>query len=80
METQEIQLLENFDRDRDWFFDNIRNIQQENLGKFIAVNEKSIIASNEKMEEVVRILEEKGLDPSLIFIEFVYPADSTILL
>jgi len=81
MEGQETQLLEKFNRDREWFFDNREVLKQRNLiGKFVAVSGCNIVASNKEMGEVVSILENKGLEPSMTFIEFAHPEGSTILL
>ncbi len=79
MVEQEIKLLENFDRDGDWFHENLNYLIEKFTGKFVAIKEGQVIASEDSMDKLSDSLESKKENPSLLFIEFVHPAGVTIL-
>ena len=81
MITQEIKLLKDFESDSSWFYENTSAIRREGFtGKFVAVKNKKIISSGDKIDLVISSLESKGENPSYIFIEFVHPEGFTLIL
>ena len=81
MAEQELQLMKQFERDSRWFHENIDKLrEQEFTGKFVAISNQEPIASDESIDNVIKILEKEGTNPAYIFIEFVYPKGFTLLL
>lgn len=81
MINQELELLENFERDSKWFHDNIEKLREQSFtGKFVAVSNGKTIASDENIDMVIKTIEKEGKNPAHIFIEFVYPKGFTLLL
>ncbi len=77
----ELELLKEFESDSRWFHENIDMLRDENFtGKFVAIKNAEPIASNKNIDFVIKSLEERGEDPSFVFIEFVYPKGFTLLL
>ena len=81
MIAQELQILKNFERDSEWFHGNINLIRKDGFtGKFVAIKNKSVISSGNDVNSLIGFLEEKGENPSYIFIEFVHPEGFTLIL
>ena len=81
MTNQELQVLENFERDSEWFHKNIVKLQHQGLvGKFVAIKNSKPIASATDIDTVIKEVEKKGENPSFIFIEFVHPEGFTLIL
>lgn len=79
--SKSVRSLEEFERDSKWFYENIDAIREKNLtGQFVAIKNKTIIATNDNIDIVVDTLEKKGENPAYIVIEFVYPKEAVILL
>lgn len=73
--------LQEFENDSKWFYNNIDSLRKQNFtGKFIAVKNKNIIASDKNINIVVDTIEKEGENPSYILIEFVYPEGAIVLL
>ena len=81
MKNQELQLLENFEKDSEWFHKNVGKLREMGFtGKFVAIKSSKPIASGEKIDVVVREIEKKGENPSFIFMEFVHPEGYLLIL
>lgn len=81
MEKQELQLLKRFERDGEWFHENIDNLRKQNFtGKFVAIDNEKPLASDRNIDIVIKAIEKEGKNPACIFIEFVYPKGFTLLL
>ena len=78
--TQEMDLLGAYEEDSNWFYKNIDKLRKNKLtGKYVAIKNKKTIEKNKDLNLVLKSLEKKGENPSLLFIEFVYPKGTTIL-
>mgnify|MGYP001579343328 CR=1 FL=1 len=72
--------INEFEADSKWFYKNVDHMRKMNLvGKFVAVNNKEVIASGDNFELVVKNVVSKGKDPAYVVIEFVYPEGTVIL-
>jgi len=81
MASQELQLLRNFERDSNWFYENISLFRKKGFtGKFVAVKDKNVISSGDKLDVLIGSLEKQGENPAYIFIEFVHPEGFTLIL
>ncbi|MBI4116458.1 hypothetical protein HY449_01800 [Candidatus Pacearchaeota archaeon] len=81
MTSQETQILENFERDSEWFHRNISKLQKEGfVGKFVAIKNSKPIVSNENVDVVIKEIEKRGENPSFTFIEFVHPEGFILIL
>ncbi|MBS3088362.1 hypothetical protein J4402_01125 [Candidatus Pacearchaeota archaeon] len=83
MNTQESQLCEEiteFEKDSKWFYENTDLLRKRKLsGKFVAINNKEVIASGESFDIVVEEVEHKGKNPAYVVIEYVYPEGTVVL-
>jgi hypothetical protein len=81
MESQDLQLLKNFEEDSEWFHKNIERLRQYDLTeRFVAIKNKKPIASDKNVDVLIDSLEKKGENPSMLFIEFVHPEGYTLIL
>ncbi|MFH1325835.1 MAG: DUF5678 domain-containing protein [archaeon] len=81
MANQELQTLENFERDSKWFHENINKLRKEGFTeKFVAIKNSEPIASGRDVNAVISEVEKKGENPSFIFVEYVYPEGFTLIL
>ncbi|MEK6757584.1 MAG: DUF5678 domain-containing protein [Nanoarchaeota archaeon] len=81
METQELQMLSNFEKDSEWFHKNIDKLRREGFTKkFVAIKDSKPLASGKNVDVVIKEIEKKGDNPSFIFIEFVHPEGYTLIL
>jgi hypothetical protein len=78
---QELKLLKRFEEDSEWFHNNIDKLRRENFtGKFVAIKNKKPIASDNNLDVMIESIAKKGENPSYLFIEFVYPEGTILLL
>jgi len=81
MEAQELQLLKGFERDSQWFHENVDKLREQNFtGKFVAVANEKPLASDRNIDIVIKNVEKEGKNPAYVFIEFVHPKGFTLLL
>lgn len=81
MEQQELSILKNFEEDSQWFHENINKLRGEGFtDKFVAVKNAQPIASGKDIDLVIKELEANNQNPAYIFIEFVHPEGSIIIL
>lgn len=84
MNAQEMQIendLKDFEKDSDWFYENMDKLRQQNLvNKFVAIKKEQVIAFGDNVEIVIQRVEKEGQNPSFIFMGFVYPEGYTLLL
>ncbi len=81
MEQQELSLLKNFEKDSQWFHENINKLRNEGFtDKFVAVKDTQPIASGENIDLVIKEIESQNQNPAYIFIEFVHPKGFTLIL
>ena len=79
--NQELDLLKGFEQDSKWFHENINKLRVEGFtGNFVAVKDAKPIASGKDIDIVIKNVENKGENPSYIFIEFVHPEGFTLIL
>ncbi|MBU2503923.1 MAG: hypothetical protein KJ879_02625 [Nanoarchaeota archaeon] len=80
-QSQELELLNGFEKDSAWFHEHINKLRGEGFtGRFVAIKGSKPIASGEKMDSVIKEIEKIGENPSFIFIEFVHPEGYTLIL
>lgn len=73
--------LEEFEKDSRWFYSNIELLRKKNFtGKFVAIKNKEVVASDNNINLVIKSVEAQGENPSYLVIEFVYPEGTIILL
>ena len=78
--NEELIMLNKFEEDTLWLHKNLDNLRSKFEDKFVAVRDKNVIASGEKIQEVIQILERKNINPSFIVIEFVYKKGVELIL
>ena len=83
MNSENLQLsreINEFERDSNWFYENVELLRKKKfVGKFVAINNREVIASGEDFNIVVKLVESKGKNPAYIVIEYVYPEGTVIL-
>ena len=69
-----------FEGDVEWFHKNVDLLRKRDfVGKFVAIENKEVIASGKDFNLVVNLIENKGKNPACIVIEYVYPEGTIIL-
>jgi len=80
MPDQNTQLLQRFEKDSQWFNNNINFLREEGFtGKTVAIKGGKVISSGENMDSVIRAVEKQKEQPQFIFIEIVHPEGYTLL-
>jgi hypothetical protein len=80
-QVQELSLLKDFEKDSQWFHNNINKLRKEGFtGKFVAIKNSKPLASGKDIDIVIENIEKKGENPSFVFIEFVHPEGFTLIL
>ena len=77
--NQEMQFITEVQNENQWLQSHYEEIQRKYPNKFVAVANRRIIATGEKMEAVAKSVREIGKDPALILIEFI-PEKGLILI
>ena len=74
-------MIAKFEDDSRWFHENISFLREKNLtGKFIAIKNRNVIASDKDINVVISLVEKQGENPAYVLIEFIYPEGTIILL
>jgi len=70
-----------FEEDDAWLHKQLENekFQDEFENRFVAVKAKKVIVSAKKVDELIKELNDKKIDVSGVFVEFVYSKDAIIL-
>lgn len=72
---------EEFEEDSKWFHENINFLRKKNFtGKFVAIKNGNVIASDRDINIVISFVEKQGENPAYVLIEFVYPEGTVVLL
>lgn len=79
MTCKEIQLLKEFKKDDDWFYANYERIQSEHLNEFIAVKDERIVAHNKDLDDLIKDLKNKEINPALTLVEFVRDKNDIVI-
>ena len=75
------QEIKEFEDDSKWFYEHVSDlIKQKFVGKFVAIKNKSVIASDKDINVVIKIVESDGQNPSYVVIEYVHPEGTVVLL
>jgi hypothetical protein len=69
--NQELQCLEQFEKEDNWFRANFSKLQEKFANKFVAIEGENVIASGDKSLTVLEKAKEKSKDLSMVLIEFV---------
>ena len=79
--NQEIKLLHNFERDSKWFHEHTNELRNKGFtSKFVAIKNEKAIASDNNLNVVIKTITKQGENPSFLFIEFVYPKGTILIL
>ena len=71
MEMAALELLQSREKEWDWIQQHIDELKEKYDQKLIAVKDGKIIAVGSFMKEIIQKLEEQGLDPAEIVVEFI---------
>ncbi len=76
----DLELLMDSEENLQWFQENSKEIQEQFTNKIIAIKNKKIVASADNINELLRVLKDKNIDPSEVLIEPVYSKKEIIIL
>lgn len=79
MMNSEVVLIKDFERDAQWFSKNLINLRNRFKGKFVAIKKERVIERGKDIKDITKKLEEKGEEPSRVFIDFV-PSKKIIMI
>jgi len=77
---QELQMINEMEQDNKWLESHYEEIRKNYENKFIAIKNKVIVASSSTLDGIMKELEEKGENSSLVSIEFIHKKDFKIIL
>ncbi|MEA2055053.1 MAG: DUF5678 domain-containing protein [Candidatus Thermoplasmatota archaeon] len=75
---EEMQVLEDYEKDNRWISENYEQIKKEYTEKYIAVKDKNIIDANKNSDKLIKRLRERNEELERIVIEFI-PSEDFIL-
>jgi hypothetical protein len=76
-EKEAIEKLNETERDYKWFIKNEKELRRKYQNKFVAILNEEVIASSDKVEDLVRELKKKKLED--VIIEFIEPENVIIV-
>jgi len=79
-EEEEMRQFEEYEKDADWFQEEIDSLANKYEGKMLAVKNKSILTSSDNIDDLIKAIEEKGEDPSVTFVSSIPPRDIVFIL
>ena len=66
-----LELLKKSEREIEWLDQNFEMISKEYDQKFVAIKEGKVVAIGTDMEEIIKNLKAKKIDPSVTLIKFI---------
>ncbi|MEM2907726.1 MAG: DUF5678 domain-containing protein [Candidatus Hadarchaeales archaeon] len=79
-ETKLLELLKSIEEDNKWLSENYDELKKKLEGKVFAVKNKKVVYEAETIEDLLRGLEEKGEDSTLLLIESIPRRDVSFIL
>jgi hypothetical protein len=76
-EKEAIKKLNETERDYKWFIKNGKELRRKYPNKFVAILNEEVIASSDKVEDLLRELKKKKLEDAII--EFIEPENVIIV-
>jgi len=76
----ELAAIIQFEEEGGWLESVYHEIQDKHANKFVAVKNKSIIATDEDLEALLQLLESKGVTPDEALIQFIHGKACTYIL
>ncbi len=73
-------LFEMHKKNEEWFSAHYQELQKKYGSKFFAVKDQQIVAVEDEMEKLLRVLEEKGIDVNLVFVTSIPPEGVALIL
>jgi len=70
-----VQLLSDFEKEAEWFFQKYNSFKDEYRGKYVLVKNKKIIAVASDFETLQKKVKELGLDITSSFIKYIPEKD-----
>lgn len=69
--NEELNLLNNIDKDLEWFKKNINKLKNQFDDQFVAIKNRDVIESDRNMEGIIKKLRARNEEPSKLLIKFV---------
>jgi len=79
-QPDELQLLKEMKKDEEFLKENYSELREEFPDKFVALKDGKVIDNAPKIEILMKKLEDKGLNPSVISIEFIHKKGTMLIL
>lgn len=76
----ELKLLTEFEKDSDWFYSNLDEIQESYEKKFVAVKNCKIIGGSQSIRQLIKMLKKKKINPALTFVKFVHEKGVSVII
>jgi len=67
------ELFEIHEKSEKWFNDHMVEFEHKYGSKFFAIKNQEVLATDEKLEKLIKIIEEKGEDINKVFIASIPP-------
>lgn len=75
----ELENLIDFQRDEEYFLNNLKKIKREYRGKYILIKDRKIVLSGKTFGEIERKAERQNIDLGTSVVEFVPEKDVVVL-
>jgi polyphosphate kinase len=80
MNKTEYQELIQIQKDSDYLKKSYDALKKQFSNQFIAIKEGGVIAHHPDMNTVLKMIQEKKIDPATVLIEFLHPKDMILIL
>ena len=67
----ELNMIESLKRDTIWLRAHIDELRDSHKGHYVAVKDEKVIGSDKDLKNLISSLKQKGINPSLVLVEFV---------
>jgi hypothetical protein len=80
METEEVQRLQELCKDSEFLRISYDRLKTQFENQYIAIKNQKVIDNNKDINQLIKSIRAKKLDPSSILIEFLHPRDMVLIL
>jgi len=75
----DLQLIKNYEQDTLWLKSHKRELRKKYKNQFVAVENQNVVLADKNIDKLVRGLKKKGVEPSMVLVEFVPEEDVVVI-
>ncbi len=77
---QDVQSIISYEKDIKWLNDHKEELRKDYKNKFVAIKGNKILDSGADVDDLIKKLKNKGIDPSFVLVEFITEKEMKLIL